>query len=174
MAKYPGTLETNNINEYGIVKADQIQGHRIVDSPEDLTKLTTAQVSIDKTRGNGRGALWYVNNSNQFFYLGGTYADSGDPSNANNWNPVLTFIKLKDDNYYVPLPLGASDVDIHNIGSINVGNINGYLLGSETASNSFLTKSQIENIIHDQTLNYLYKTSVLSESDIENIIKSCI
>jgi hypothetical protein len=24
MAKYPGTLETNNINEYGIVKADQI------------------------------------------------------------------------------------------------------------------------------------------------------
>lgn len=172
MAKYPGTLETNNINEYGIVKADQIQGHRIVDSSEDLTKLTTAQVSVDKTHNNGRGALWYVNSSNQFFYLGGTGVNSGDPSDYNNWYSILTFINLKNEGCYVPL--GVKGINIKDIGRIDVDSINGYLLGSETASNSFLTKSQIENIIHDQTSSYLYKTSVLTKSDIENIIQSCV
>ena len=62
MAKYPGTLETNNINEFGIVFADQIQGHRSVSNLDSLYKLTVAQLSKSKNN-NGNDAIgqeWYV------------------------------------------------------------------------------------------------------------------
>ena len=62
MAKYPGTLETNNIDEYGIVYADQIQGHRTVQTVNDLCLLTDAQLSKSKTNANNDaiGQEWYV------------------------------------------------------------------------------------------------------------------
>lgn len=94
MAKYPGTLETNNISEYGIVKADQIQGHRVVVTKNDLTNLTLAQVSVDKTQENSIGAIWYVKQENAFYYL-----PQGNPQDINNWKELGLLEKNSEDDY---------------------------------------------------------------------------
>lgn len=175
MAKYPGTLETNNINEYGIVKADQIQGHRIVDSPEDLTKLTAAQVSIDKTNENNKGAIWYSKSDDQFYYLGGTF-DDGSPSNSNNWFPVLTFLKDRyhDGNYHPIQYIRGKGANAVNIDGITT--VNGYFLGVSTNDNSFLTKSQIGDLVstYMNPSNYLEVRNYLTQYDINSIIQSCL
>lgn len=168
MAKYPGTLETNNINEYGIVKADQIQGHRVVDTPEDLTKLTPAQLSIDKTDYNSGGALWFVKNQERFYYLSESIApDSGGSSNLDNWNAVALF-KYVDGTGITPI--NTQDSRLCGINEIeNVNTINGCYLGDASKDSSFLTKSQIESLV---LTSYIQMSDYLSESDIKFIISN--
>lgn len=171
MAKYPGTLETNNINEYGIVKADQIQGHRVVDSVDDLTKLTPAQLSTDKSDSNSIGAVWYVKKNDQFYYLGGSMAEGGS-SNINNWRRILTFVS-NNGNYYIPIQRifdATATVDINGISTIN-----GYYLGDTSIDNSLLSKAQIIDLMKEQGVGgYLRESDYLKESDISYIINDCV
>ena len=62
MARYPGTLESANTNEFGIVFADHIQGHRTVANLEALYKLSDAILSKSKnnTGNDAIGQEWYV------------------------------------------------------------------------------------------------------------------
>lgn len=175
MAKYPGTLETNNINEYGIVKADQIQGHRVVDTPKDLTKLTPAQLSIDKTDQNSEGALWYVKSNKCFYYLSGTW-DQGSSSNIYNWNQVALF-KYMDDSCSViaPYPYPISLNDIENLYVNNT--INGYHLGGDDNKclvDGATLNGKLSNYL-DQSQFEMYIQSTdfyITESDIDNLIQT--
>lgn len=178
MAKYPGTLETNNINEYGIVKADQIQGHRVVDTPEDLTKLTPAQLSIDKTDQNSEGALWYVKSNNCFYYLSGTW-DQGSSSNIYNWNKVALFKYMDDSGSVAPYPYPISLNDIENIYVNNT--INGYYLGGTgdqclvdgATLNQKLSNYLTQSDFWSNFEMYIQGTYFcITESDIDNLIQT--
>ena len=62
MARYPGTLESANTNEFGIVFADHIQGHKTVANLNALYNISDAILSKSKTNaGNDAiGQEWYV------------------------------------------------------------------------------------------------------------------
>lgn len=62
MAFYPGTLESSNIDAFGISYADQIAGHRVVNVVSDLFTITDPILSKSKTNENddALGQSWYV------------------------------------------------------------------------------------------------------------------
>ena len=62
MARYPGTLESANTNEFGIVFADQVQGQKVVASLSALYAISDAILSKSKvnTYDDALGQEWYV------------------------------------------------------------------------------------------------------------------
>lgn len=71
MARYPGTLESANTNEFGIVFADHIQGHRTVANLDALYKLSDAILSKSKnnTGSDAIGQEWYVISEKSLYRL---------------------------------------------------------------------------------------------------------
>ena len=71
MARYPGTLESANTNEFGIVFADHIQGHKTVANLNALYNISDAILSKSKTNaGNDAiGQEWYVVSEGYYYRL---------------------------------------------------------------------------------------------------------
>lgn len=71
MAKYPGTLESNNPKEFGIVYATEVAGHKTVQSLEELNTLPDAILSKSKTNLNNDaiGQIWFVIDQNKYYQL---------------------------------------------------------------------------------------------------------
>lgn len=71
MAKYPGTLESNNPKEFGIVYASEIAGHKTVQNLDELKALSNAILSKSKTNlGNDAiGQIWYVVDQQKHYQL---------------------------------------------------------------------------------------------------------
>lgn len=71
MARYPGTLESANTDEFGIVFADHIQGHKTVANLEALYDVSDAILSKSKTNaGNDAlGQQWYVVSEGCYYRL---------------------------------------------------------------------------------------------------------
>ncbi len=86
MARYPGTLESANTNEFGIVFADHIQGHRTVANLEALYKLSDAILSKSKnnTGNDAIGQEWYVISEKSVYRLD----DWANRKQASGWRKL--------------------------------------------------------------------------------------
>ncbi len=71
MAKYPGTLESNNPNEFGIVYASEVSGHKTVQTFDDLNTIPNAILSKSKVNLNNDaiGQIWYVVDTQKYYQL---------------------------------------------------------------------------------------------------------
>lgn len=71
MAKYPGTLESNNPKEFGIVYATEVAGHKTVQNLEELNTLPNAILSRSKTNtdNDAIGQIWFVIDQNKYYQL---------------------------------------------------------------------------------------------------------
>ena len=83
---YPGTLESANTNEFGIVFADHIQGHRTVANLEALYKLSDAILSKTKnnTGNDAIGQEWYVVSEQSVYRLD----DWANRKQASGWRKL--------------------------------------------------------------------------------------
>lgn len=88
MINFPDTFTTANINEYGIVYADQIQGHRTVQTLNDLYSLSSAQLSKSKTNkdNDAIGQEWYVVSEKKRYQL----VDYSKRTTAAGWKALVT------------------------------------------------------------------------------------
>nr|DAJ21288.1 MAG TPA: receptor binding complex [Myoviridae sp. ct5lt7] len=86
MARYPGTLESANTDEFGIVFADHIQGHRTVANLEALYKLSDAILSKSKnnTGNDAIGQEWYVISEKSVYRLD----DWANRKQASGWRKL--------------------------------------------------------------------------------------
>ena len=68
---FPDRLESNNPREYGIVTANQVSGHKSVQSFDLLLKVPDAILSSSKTNANDDaiGQLWYVSSEKLYYQL---------------------------------------------------------------------------------------------------------
>lgn len=71
MAKYPGTLESNNPQAFGIVYADEVSGHKSVEDLNALYTISDAILSKSKTNENDDaiGQDWYVRSKANYYRL---------------------------------------------------------------------------------------------------------
>lgn len=69
--KFPDRLESNNPAAYGVVKADQISGHKTVKTVQELYSLSDAILSAsgNNTNNDAIGQQWYIISENCFYEL---------------------------------------------------------------------------------------------------------
>ena len=67
--KFPDRLESNNPAAYGVVKANQVSGHKTVDTVENLYTLADAILSDNGTGNDAIGQRWYVISENYYYEL---------------------------------------------------------------------------------------------------------
>lgn len=69
--KYPDILESNNPNAYGIVRANQVQGHKTVPTLNDLYQIKDFILSDSEnnTNNDAIGQRWYVVDQNRYYQL---------------------------------------------------------------------------------------------------------
>lgn len=69
--KFPDRLESNNPKSYGIVKAEEISGHKTVKELNDLYEIPDAILSetVNNTDNDAIGQLWFVISENKFYQL---------------------------------------------------------------------------------------------------------
>lgn len=81
--KYPDILESNNPQEYGIVPAKQVAGHKTVNTLNDLYSIADAILSVSKvnTNNDAIGQLWYVISERKYYQL----IDWDNRNNGNGW-----------------------------------------------------------------------------------------
>ena len=108
MAKYPGTLESNNPKEFGIVYATEVAGHKTVQSLEELYSIADAILSKSKTNvdNDALGQEWFVVETNSKY----TLIDWNNRNNVNGWKEV-TYNKEELKN--INLTLYGTDIAIN-------------------------------------------------------------
>ena len=69
--KFPDRLESNNPAAYGVVKADQVSGHKTVKTVQELYSLSDAILSAsgNNTNNDAIGQQWYIISENCFYEL---------------------------------------------------------------------------------------------------------
>lgn len=67
--KFPDRLESNNPAAYGVVKANQVSGHKTVNTVENLYTLADAILSDSGTGNDAIGQRWYVVSENCYYEL---------------------------------------------------------------------------------------------------------
>lgn len=99
MASFPGTLESNNPEGYGIVYADQVSGHKTVQNLEELNNLSVAILSKSKNNANNDaiGQIWYVIDQAKYYQLKEWSPRKWKPYEAGVNSEQLT---AQLDNYY--------------------------------------------------------------------------
>lgn len=137
MAKYPGTLESANINEFGIVYADQIQGHKTVTSLEALYAISDAILSKskDNTGGDAIGQEWFVISEGCYYRL-----DNWDNrKQSSGWSKIEKpeDVKAEIDNYTVN-GYKISENPVLGSGDIKTSD---YALSGETGENLMVKTS---------------------------------
>lgn len=87
MAKYPGTLESNNPQAFGIVYADEVSGHKSVEDLNALYTISDAILSKSKTNENDDaiGQDWYVRSKANYYRL----IDWSKRKTAEGWKQQL-------------------------------------------------------------------------------------
>ena len=60
--KFPDTIESNNIDDYGIVRANQVMGHKTVPTLNDLYQIKDFILSDsgNNTNNDAIGHRWFV------------------------------------------------------------------------------------------------------------------
>lgn len=68
---FPAKIGSNNVEAYGIINADQISGHKTVQTVEDLFNIPDSILSASKTNENydAVGQEWWVNSENLYYRL---------------------------------------------------------------------------------------------------------
>ena len=71
MAKYPAQLQSANLNEFGIVYADEVQGHKTVATLSALYAITDPILSksVVNTENDAIGQEWYVISEGCYYRL---------------------------------------------------------------------------------------------------------
>ena len=71
MAKYPAQLQSANLNEFGIVYADEVQGHKTVANLDALYAITDPILSksVKNTGNDAIGQEWYVISEGCYYRL---------------------------------------------------------------------------------------------------------
>ena len=71
MAKYPAQLQSANLNEFGIVYADEVQGHKTVATLNALYAITDPILSksVVNTNNDAIGQEWYVISEGCYYRL---------------------------------------------------------------------------------------------------------
>lgn len=71
MAKYPAQLQSANLNEFGIVYADEVQGHKTVATLSALYAITDPILSksVVNTGNDAIGQEWYVISEGCYYRL---------------------------------------------------------------------------------------------------------
>lgn len=67
--KFPDRLESNNPAAYGVVKANQVSGHKTVNTVENLYTLADAILSDSGAGNDAIGQRWYVVSENCYYEL---------------------------------------------------------------------------------------------------------
>ena len=95
MLSYPDILVSNNINAFGIIKANEIQGHRFVQNIGDLYLLTDPQLSLsgNNTNNDSLGSRWYVTSERTVFEL----VDWNKRKTADGWRKSDSYSKTEID-----------------------------------------------------------------------------
>lgn len=108
--KYPDILESNNPQEYGIVPAKQVAGHKTVNTLNDLYSIADAILSLSKinTSNDAIGQLWYVISEGKYYQL----IDWNNRKNSSGWEENNTtslqkithseLISLVNNNKLIP------------------------------------------------------------------------
>lgn len=71
MARYPAQLQSANLNEFGIVYADEIQGHKTVATLNALYAITDPILSksVVNTNNDAIGQEWFVVSEDCYYRL---------------------------------------------------------------------------------------------------------
>ena len=108
--KYPDILESNNPQEYGIVPAKQVAGHKTVNTLNDLYSIADAILSVSKvnTNNDALGQLWHVISEGKYYRL----IDWNNRKNSSGWEEnnaanlqKITYselVSLVDNNKLIP------------------------------------------------------------------------
>ena len=103
MLSYPDILVSNNINAFGIIKALEIQGHRCVQTLNDLYTLTDPQLSLsgNNTNNDSLGSEWFVTSEKARYEL----VDWSKRKTADGWKKVVgdTYTKSELDKKFSDL-----------------------------------------------------------------------
>ena len=103
MLSYPDILVSNNINAFGIIKALEIQGHRCVQTLNDLYTLTDPQLSLsgNNTNNDSLGSEWFVTSEKTRYEL----VDWSKRKTADGWKKVVgdTYTKSELDKKFSDL-----------------------------------------------------------------------
>lgn len=103
MLSYPDTLISNNIDAFGIIKALDIQGHRSVQTLNDLYTLTDPQLSLsgNNTNNDSLGSEWFVVSEKTRYEL----IDWSKRKTAAGWKKVVgdTYTKSELDKKFSDL-----------------------------------------------------------------------
>ena len=69
--KFPDTIESNNIDDYGIVRANQVMGHKTVPTLNDLYQIKDFILSDsgNNTNNDAIGQRWYVVDQKKYYKL---------------------------------------------------------------------------------------------------------
>lgn len=119
MAKYPGTLESANPSEFGIVFAEEVAGHKTVATLTELYALSDAILSKSKnnTNNDALGQDWYVREKSLRYRL----TDWSNRHNENGWTALTesssVAADLKDhvENENNPHNVTKSQVGLGNV-----------------------------------------------------------
>ena len=103
MLSYPDILVSNNINAFGIIKALEIQGHRCVQTLNDLYTLTDPQLSLsgNNTNNDSLGSEWFVTSEKARYEL----VDWSKRKTTDGWKKVVgdTYTKSELDKKFSDL-----------------------------------------------------------------------
>lgn len=119
-----GTMRVQNATSsgFGIIYADEIIGHRRVDTFEDLAKIPNWALYDSKGGDNistAKGQLWYVSGDSKLYQLTGIGADGG--------NRVWTEFKGTDSSYSLPVMtdtvLGGAKLKYNTIQTIGANTV---------------------------------------------------
>ena len=69
--KFPDTIESNNTDDYGIVRANQVMGHKTVPTLNDLYQIKDFILSDsgNNTNNDAIGQRWYVVDQKKYYKL---------------------------------------------------------------------------------------------------------
>lgn len=86
MAYYPAQLQSANLEQYGIVYAEEIQGHKTVSDLDALYEISDAILSksTDNTDSDALGQEWYVVSEGCYYRLD----DWSNRNNASGWRKM--------------------------------------------------------------------------------------
>ena len=86
MAKYPAQLQSANLNEFGIVYADEVQGHKTVATLSALYAITDPILSksVVNTGNDAIGQEWYVISEGCYYRLD----NWADRHKASGWTKI--------------------------------------------------------------------------------------
>lgn len=108
MAKYPGTLESNNPQAFGIVYADEVSGHKSVEDLNALYTISDAILSKSKTNENDDaiGQDWYVRSEANYYRL----IDWSKRNTSEGW--IISTGEFDEDLKQLNLQVNGTDIKI--------------------------------------------------------------